>query len=73
MKNLNLENFGVQEMDAREMASIDGGGFFGALLGFVVGAAVGILAGGGTINGAHSDDWFHFALIGAAVGAAAPF
>lgn len=25
MKNLNLENFGVQEMDAREMAGIDGG------------------------------------------------
>jgi lactobin A/cerein 7B family class IIb bacteriocin len=25
MKNLNLENFGVQEMDAREMENVDGG------------------------------------------------
>jgi len=27
MKKLELSNFGVQEMDAREMNDIDGGGF----------------------------------------------
>ncbi|QPH38202.1 bacteriocin [Pedobacter endophyticus] len=27
MKNLELENFGVQELDAREMKTIDGGGW----------------------------------------------
>ncbi len=26
MKNLNLEDFGVQEMDAKEMVNVDGGG-----------------------------------------------
>ena len=34
----NLENYGVVEMDAKEMKQIQGGGFFGALLGFLVGA-----------------------------------
>mgnify|MGYP001148993743 CR=1 FL=1 len=35
MKNLNLESFGVQEMDAKEMANVEGGGFW-ALIGFAL-------------------------------------
>ncbi len=27
MKNLNLENFGVRELDAKEIVNIDGGGW----------------------------------------------
>lgn len=33
MRKLELENFGVQEMDAKEMQAIDGGGLWLAALG----------------------------------------
>ena len=36
MKNLKLESFGVQEMDAKEMGKIDGGGFGDAVIGWLL-------------------------------------
>ncbi|SOD19877.1 hypothetical protein [Pedobacter xixiisoli] len=36
MKNLNLEGFGVQEMDAKEMREVDGGGLLDVVIGFLV-------------------------------------
>ena len=59
MKNLDLNKFGVQEMNEKEMKAIDGGRFWGFLgtialitVGFVVagpaGAAAGALIAGTT-------------------------
>lgn len=70
MKTLNLENLGVQELDAKEMSEIDGGGIFGAIIGFVVGATLALVSGEITINGQPSDNWFAAGLIGAGAGAA---
>jgi len=55
MKNLDLNNFGVQEMSTKEMKSVDGGwswlgsivaGVAGFVVGGPIGAAVGVVAGG---------------------------
>lgn len=47
MKNLNLENFGVQEMDAKEMKETTGGSWFGRNFRVILGvvAAIGIAIG----------------------------
>ncbi len=45
MKNLNLESFGVQELTQKEMNEIDGGGIFGAIIGFVGGLIIAGLDG----------------------------
>lgn len=42
MKNLELENFGLVEMNSDEMLLVDGGGLLGGLLGALVGAVVGL-------------------------------
>lgn len=73
MKNLKLQDFGVQEMDAKEINETVGGGIFGALIGFVVGATLALVSGEVTINGevvSGSDNWFTAGLIGAGAGAA---
>ena len=55
MKNLDLNKYGVQEMNEKEMKTVDGGwswlgAVVGGIAGFVVGgpigAAVGVAAGG---------------------------
>ncbi|MCX2573929.1 hypothetical protein [Pedobacter sandarakinus] len=72
MKKLELENFGVQELNAKGMEDVNGGGFFGALIGFLVGATLALLSGETTINGevvSGSDNWFTAGLIGAGAGA----
>jgi hypothetical protein len=46
MKNLELCNYGVQEMNAGEMEEIDGGGFwYDYVLGLVVDAAIDAVSG----------------------------
>ncbi len=45
MKNLNLNDFGVQEMNAEEMKTTEGGGIIMAVLGAVIGAAIGSIWG----------------------------
>lgn len=69
MKNLNLENYGVQEMNANEMKEVKGGGFFGALLGFVVGVVLTFVDN----NPDNDDKWFTNGLICGAAGSALPF
>lgn len=50
MKSLALENYGVEEMNHAEMQEVDGGKWWGALagavIGFCVGGPVGMIAGG---------------------------
>lgn len=74
MKNeLDLMNMGLVEMNASEMEEVDGGGIFGAIIGFVAGAALALFSETVTINGnevSGSDNWFAAGLIGAAAGAA---
>ncbi|MCL4638458.1 MULTISPECIES: hypothetical protein [Olivibacter] len=43
MKNLNLNNFGVEEMNASELRTVEGGGPVNDLLGIVVGGTRTIL------------------------------
>lgn len=55
MKKLDLNNYGVQEMNAGEMREVEGGswhwvgsaifGTFGAILGALIGGPVGAVAG----------------------------
>jgi len=59
MKNLDLNNYGVQEMNEKEMKAVDGGwswlgAIVGALAGFVIGGPVG--AGAGFLAGGLSDE-----------------
>jgi len=53
MKNLDLNNYGVQEMDAQEINNVDGGSIRGAIAGACFGSAGGPAC----------------ALLGAAIGA----
>ena len=80
MKNLKLENFGVQEMDAKEMTETTGGGFFGALLGFVVGVIASAFVtaeynvDGESVGSASAEsNWLVCGGIGAAFGSLLPF
>ena len=75
MKNLELEGFGLVEMNHSELINTDGGGFFGALLGFAVGASIGIFGDGVVCDGSGNctDNWFMIALVGAAIGFTLPF
>ena len=81
-----LEKYGVQEMNAVEMREVKGGGFFGALLGFVVGAVVGLFSSSGEVCGTDengkkvcvpiddsTDRMWIFGIIGAALGSRLPF
>ena len=72
MKNdLNLTQMGLVEMNSSEMEEVDGGGFFGALIGFVVGAVLALTSDTIEINGetvSGSDNWFTAGMIGAVVG-----
>ena len=72
MKNLELEGFGLVEMREEEMVNTDGGAFFGALLGFVVGVALYYIIGEPTVN-EEPTTAFAFGLLGAAFGATLPF
>ncbi|WP_421940860.1 hypothetical protein [Pedobacter sp.] len=49
MKNLDLKNLGVQEMNASEMTQIEGGGPLNDLLGGLLTSVV------GTVNGVSTD------------------
>lgn len=75
MKNLELEGFGLVEMNHSELINTDGGGFFGALLGFAVGAAIGIFGDGHVYdqNGNSTNNVLMCALVGAAIGSTLPF
>ncbi|MEN8122808.1 MAG: class IIb bacteriocin, lactobin A/cerein 7B family [Bacteroidota bacterium] len=53
MKTLNLEQMGVQEMDAVEMKEVDGGSF---LLGVIIGAVITAIAIIVTDNGGVDPD-----------------
>ena len=50
MKNLEMENYGVEELNEMEANNIDGGKWWGLLVGavggFLVGGPVGMIAGG---------------------------
>jgi len=48
MKNLELKNLGVQEMNATEMTTIEGGGLI-ADLGAVIGGVFGVVNAAGTV------------------------
>ncbi len=50
MKNLNLENFGVQEMDAKEMVNVDGG-LWGEICAILVGVVVTAMYEGAKADG----------------------
>ena len=45
MKNLNLNNYGVQEMNAEEMRTTEGGGILGMAIFGLIGAAIGSIWG----------------------------
>ncbi|AOM77007.1 hypothetical protein [Pedobacter steynii] len=49
MKNLELKNLGVQEMNVTEMTKVEGGGLLGDILTGVVGSVV------GTVNAIATD------------------
>ncbi len=75
MKNLELQNFGVVEMDAKEMKETTGGGFFGALLGFLVGVvASGFITFEANGQEASAENnWVLGGLFGASIGSLLPF
>ncbi|MEI8273371.1 MAG: hypothetical protein WCG08_12180 [Paludibacter sp.] len=45
MKNLNVNNYGVQEMNAEEMRATEGGGILGMAIFGLIGAAIGSIWG----------------------------
>ena len=68
MKKLDLQNFGVQEMNTKEMEEMYGGGIFGAIIGAIVGAVVGLFADSATVNGQPVDGVLAGAISGAILG-----
>jgi len=72
-KQLDLNQMGLIELESKEMESVEGGGIFGAILGFVVGAVAALIfdipiAISGEPDGSNSSNWLACGLIGAAVG-----
>jgi len=74
-KQLDLNQMGLVEMNSNEMEQVEGGGIFGAIIGFIVGVTLALISsadGSFTINGqtADSSDWLAAGIIGAVVGGA---
>jgi len=71
-KQLDLNKMELVELNPKEMESVEGGGIFGAILGFVVGAALELILGP-QVEGGTDSSWLLWGLQGAAFGSLLPF